>query len=310
VLREWIEEETMYVVLGATGNTGKVVAETLLDSGQKVRVVGRSKARLEGFSILGAEVFEANLADSAALTKAFTGAHAVYALVPPDLASTDCRAEQDAMTNSIGSALETTGVTHVVALSSFGADKPDKTGPVVGLHVMQERFSQISKLNALFLRAGYFMENTIPQVGIIKNVGMMAGPVRADLALPMIATRDIGAAAADALMKLEFTGHQTRELLGHKDLTYTQMAKVVGAAIGLPNLTYIQLPAEQVIQAMTQMGASKNMATLICEMADALNSGYMRPLEPRSAANTTPTLFEQFVHEVFVPAYKGQAMSA
>jgi len=300
----------MYVILGATGNTGKVVAETLLDSSQKVRVVGRSKARLAGFSILGAEVFEANLTDSAALTKAFTGTRAVYALVPPDLASTEYRAEQDAMTDSVARALESAGVTQVVALSSFGADKPDKTGPVVGLHVMEERFSQISKLNALFLRAGYFMENTLPQVGIIKSFGMMAGPVRADLALPMIATRDIGAAAADALIKLDFPGHHKRELLGHKDLTYTQMAKIIGAAIGLPNLAYIQLPTEQVIQAMTQMGMSKNMATLICEMADALNSGYMRPLEPRSAANTTPTLFEQFVHEVFVPAYKGQATSA
>jgi len=88
------------------------------------------------------------------------------------------------------------------------------------------------------------------------------------------------------------------------------MAKIVGAAIGIPNLTYVQLPAEQVIQAMTQMGMSKNMATLICEMTDALNSGHMRTLEPRSAANTTPTSFEEFVRKVFVPAYKGQATTA
>jgi uncharacterized protein YbjT (DUF2867 family) len=139
---------------------------------------------------------------------------------------------------------------------------------------------------------------------------MMAGPVRADLALPMIATRDIGAAAADALFKLDFTGHQTRELLGHKDLTYAQMAKIIGAAIGIPNLSYIQLPAEQVMQAMTQSGFSKNMAALIGEMSAALNSGYMRAVEPRSRANTTPTLFEEFVHNVFVPACKGQATSA
>jgi hypothetical protein len=88
------------------------------------------------------------------------------------------------------------------------------------------------------------------------------------------------------------------------------MAKITGAAIGIPNLTYIQLPAEQIIQPMTQMGFSENMATLMCEMSDALNSGYMRALEPRSRANTTPTLFEEFVHNVFVPAYKGQATSA
>jgi uncharacterized protein YbjT (DUF2867 family) len=300
----------MYLVLGATGNTGSVVAKALLDGSQKVRVVGRSKERLAGFVILGAEAFEANLVDSGALTKAFTGARAVYSLLPPDLASTDYRAQQDKETTSISRALEAAGVTHVVALSSFGADKPDKTGPVAGLHAMEERFRQIPKLNALYLRAGYFMENILPQVGIIKSFGMMAGPVRADLALPMIATRDIGTAAADALVKLDFTGHQTRELLGHKDLTYSQMAKIIGAAIGMPNLTYTQLPAEQVIQAMTQMGFSKNMAALMCEMSDALNSGHMRALEPRSRANTTPTLFEEFVHNVFVPAYKVQATSA
>jgi uncharacterized protein YbjT (DUF2867 family) len=300
----------MYAVLGATGNTGSVVAKVLLDGNQKVRVVGRSKARLAGFVIRGAEAFEADLLDSGALTKAFTGARAVYALLPPDLASTDYRAQQDRETNSIASALEAAGPTHVVALSSFGADKPDKTGPVAGLHAMEERFRQIPKLNALFLRAGYFMENTLPQVGIIKSLGMMAGPVRADLALPMIATQDIGAAAADALVKLDFTGYQTRELLGHKDLRYSQMAKIIGAAIGIPNLTYLQLPAEQVMQAMTQMGFSKNMATLMCEMSEALNSGHMRALESRSPANTTPTLFEEFVHKVFVPANKGQATSA
>jgi uncharacterized protein YbjT (DUF2867 family) len=300
----------MYVILGATGNTGKIVAETLLDSGQKVRVVGRSKGRLEGFTVLGADVFEANVADSAALTKAFTGAKAVYALVPPNMTSTDYRAEQDAVTNSIASALEAAGVTHVVALSSFGADKAEKTGPVAGLHVMEVRFSQIPRLNSLFLRAGYFMENLLAQPGIIKSFGMMAGPVNADLALPMIATYDIATAATDALAKLDFTGHQTRELLGQRDLTYSQIAKIIGAAIGIPNLAYVQLPADQIIQAMTQMGISKNMATLICEMSDALNSGHMRALEPRSGANTTATQFEEFVHRAFVPAYKGQATSA
>ncbi len=300
----------MYVILGATGNTGKVVAETLLESGQKVRVVGRNKGRLEGFTVLGGEAFEANVTDSAALTKAFTGARAVYAMIPPDPTSTDFRAYQDQITNSIATAVEAAGVTHVVGLSSFGADKLDKCGPVVGLHVMEKRFAQIPKLNVLFLRAGYFMENLLAQAGIIKSFGMMAGPVDPELLLPMIATRDIGVAAADALLKLEFSGQQARELLGQRDLSYLQMAKITGAGVGIPNLAYVQLPSEQIISAMTGMGISKNMATLICEMSDALNAGHMRALEPRSAANTTPTTFEEFVHDVFVPAYKGQAAGA
>ena len=138
----------------------------------------------------------------------------------------------------------------------------------------------------------------------------MAGPVRADLPLAMIATKDIGEVAAEALVRLDFQGQQTRELLGPRELTYNEVARIIGTAIGKPTLAYIQLPDEQVIQAMTGMGISKNMATLICEMAAALNNGYMKPLEARSAANTTPTTFETFVKEVFLPAFKGQAASA
>jgi len=300
----------MYTILGATGNTGSVVAETLLANGKKVRVIGRNKERLARFVARGAEAFEADVTDPNALSKAFAGASAIYALLPPDMTSPDYRAHQDETTDAIVKALETSSVTHVVALSSFGADKAEKTGPVVGLHLLEQRLAQLRHLNVLKLRAGYFMENTLAQVGVIKGFGMMAGPVSADLLVPMIATRDIGAAAADALLRLDFTGQQTKELLGERDLNYLEVAKVAGTAAGIPNLTYIQLPMEQVIQAMTQMGMSKSIATLLCEMSDAMNSGHMRALEPRSAANTTPTSYEQFVKEVFVPAFKGQARSA
>jgi uncharacterized protein YbjT (DUF2867 family) len=210
----------------------------------------------------------------------------------------------------VAKAIETAKVKYAVVLSSFGADKADKTGPVVGLHYLESKLSKISGLNALFLRAGYFMENFLAQVAIIRDFGMMAGPVRSDLALPMIATRDIGAVAADALVRLDFHGPHAHELLGQRDLTYNEAARIAGTAIGKPALAYIELPAEQVIQAMTGMGMSKNFATLICEMADALNNGHMRPLETRSAKNTTPTSFEMFVQDSFLPAYKGQAASA
>jgi uncharacterized protein YbjT (DUF2867 family) len=300
----------MYVILGATGNTGSAVAKALLAKGQKVRVVGRDKSRLAQLVNQGAEAFEGDVLSTESLTKAFTGAKAVYAMVPPVMNSADFRAYQDQVTEAIARALEAARATHAVTLSSIGADKPEKTGPVVGLHKMEERFNRIAGLNVLHLRAGYFMENTLAQTGVIRNFGMMAGPVSADLALPMIATRDIGAAAAEALLALDYSGHQARELLGQRDITYTDVAKLAGAAIGKPGLAYTQLPSEMVIQAMTQMGISANVAGLLCEMSDSLNSGYMRALEPRTAANTTPTSFETFVQEVFVPAFRGSAATA
>lgn len=300
----------MYVILGATGNTGSVATETLLAKKQQVRVVGRSKERLARFTVRGAEAFVADVTDSAALTKAFKGARGVYALIPPNITSPDIRAYQDQVTNSIVHALEAAKVTHAVVLSSIGADKAEKTGPVTGLHHLEKRLAQVPKLSTLCLRAGYFMENTLPQAGVIKTMGKMVGPVRSDLSLPPIASRDIGVAAAGALEKLDFIGHETRELLGQRDLTYIEIARIIGAAIGKTDLTYVQLPADQMIPALTQIGMSNNMATLLCEMADSLNTGYMRALEPRSAKTTTPTSFEDFVQKVFVPAYKGQAARA
>jgi uncharacterized protein YbjT (DUF2867 family) len=139
---------------------------------------------------------------------------------------------------------------------------------------------------------------------------MMAGPVRADLPLPMIATKDIGAVAADALLHFNFYGQGSHELLGQRDITYTEVARVIGTAIGKPALAYIQLPAEQIMMALTQMGMSRNVAGLLIEMAGTLNDGYMKALEPRSESNTTPTTFESFVQEVFLPAYRGKAISA
>jgi hypothetical protein len=115
------------------------------------------------------------------------------------------------------------------------------------------------------------------------------------------------AGAADALVRLAFRGKQTQELQGQRDLDYTEATTIIGKAIGKPDLAYIQAPDNQVQAAMVQMGMSENFAGLILELAAALNTGHMRALEPRTASNTTPTKFETFVAESFVPAYQQQA---
>ncbi len=300
----------MYVILGATGHTGSLVANTLLGKKKKVRAVGRDNTRLAAFTRRGAEAFTANITDEKALSRAFTDAEAVYAMIPPDLANDNYRGFQSLASNAIAKALENAGAKHAVTLSSFGADKPDKTGPIAGLHEMETKLNQIKGLNVLHLRAGYFMENTLPQVEVIRRFGSMSSPVDADVKLPMIATKDIGAAAAEALLKLDFKGKQTQELQGQRDLDYKEVAAIIGQTIGKPGLEYVRLPDDQAVQALTSMGMSKNFAELVLEMANAFNSGHVKMLEPISAKNTTPTSYEIFAREVFLPAYKGQATGA
>jgi uncharacterized protein YbjT (DUF2867 family) len=287
----------MYVVTGATGNTGKVVARTLLAKGQPVRAIGRSAERLQSIAAEGAEPWVADLTDESKLAGAFRGARAVYVMVPPEMASDNYRAYQDRVTNSIAAALEGAGVAHAVSLSSVGADKNSGTGPVVGLHNLEQRLNSIAKLNVLHVRAGYFMENTLAQIPTIQKMGMAAGPLRPDLKVPMIAARDIGAYAAEAMLKADFGHGETRELLGQRDLSMAEVASILGRAMGKPDLKYAQVPDDQFRAAMTQFGGSRNIADLILEMAAALNSGYMRALEPRSERNTTPISYEAFISE-------------
>ena len=294
----------MYVITGATGNTGSEAAKALLRKGEKVRVLGRSAERMKELAAQGAEPFLCDVSDATTLATAFAGARAVYAMIPPNLAAPDARAYQDRVSDALAAALEKSGVKHVVSLSSIGADKTEGNGPVAGLYILEHKLNRIPGLNVLHLRAGYFMENTLAQIGVIKSMGMLAGPLRGDLKLPMIATRDIGRFAAQALLKLDFSGQSTRELLGQRDITMDEVAKVIGPAIGKSSLSYSKVPDMMLKPALTSMGMSSDVAGRILEMSAALNSGHMRALEPRSPANTTPTSFEAFVAEEFVPAYQ------
>ena len=300
----------MYVVLGATGNTGSVISNSLLMKGEKVRVVGRDAARLERFVCKGAEAFTANVNDAAALTKAFAGARAAYLMLPPSMTSQDYRADQERESDAIAKAVKESGLRYAVHLSSYGAHVPEGTGPIAGLHSSEQKLNAISGLSVLHLRAGYFMENNLAAIGMIHGMGMFGHALVPDLKQPMIATRDIGDYAARRILNLDFSGKQTRELLGERDLSMNEATAVIARGIGKPDLRYVQFPYEQVQQVLMQMRIPPKSAALFIEMYKAINAGVVAAQESRSAENTTPTSFEKFGQDVFAPSYRGKAATA
>jgi uncharacterized protein YbjT (DUF2867 family) len=300
----------MYVVLGATGNTGSVVAKRLLERGKKVRVAGRDAAKLAPFAQWGADAVALDVNDAAALTRAFSGATAAYILLPPRVQEPDLLAAGDKMSTAITEAVAASKISHMVLLSSIGAQHEKKTGPIQGLHAFEEKLKKIPDLNAVFLRPAIFMENFLMLIPLVHSMGFLAGGIKGDMKMPMIATRDIGEAAADALEKLDFAGCSTRELLGPRDLSHDEAASAIGAAIGKPKLSYQKFPAFLVEQGMKQMGIPGKTASLMSEMNEAANDGLLNPAEARSDRNTTPTAFETWAQEVFLPAYNTKAVSA
>jgi uncharacterized protein YbjT (DUF2867 family) len=296
----------MYVILGASGNTGSIIANSLLSAGKKVRVVGRDAGRLQRFVDRGAEAFTADLSDAAALTKAFTGARAAYLLLPP----AKSREDQERDSDAIAKAAKESGLRYAVHLSSYGAQVPEGTGPVAGLHSSEQKLNAIGGLNVLHLRAAYFMENNLAAIGMIHGMGVFGNALLPGLKIPMAATRDVGDYAAQRLLHLDFSGKQTRELLGERDLSMREATAVIARGIDKSDLRYQQFPYDQVQQALTQLGVPPKGAAMYIEMYKSINAGVLVPLEPRSPENTTPTSFERFVQDVFVAAYRGKSPSA
>ncbi len=300
----------MIVITGATGNTGSAAAEALLAKGEKIRVVGRDAAKLERFTSKGAEAFVGDVENGDEMARAFEGAEAVYLMIPAALQRDDFRAYQGRISDAFAAAASASGVKYAVVLSSIGAQHAAGTGPVVGLHEMEEKLKRIAGLNALYLRPAWFMENFMMSIEGIRMMNALPGAAPAEAPQPTIATKDIGHYAAKRLASRNFSGHSTQELLGPRDITMKEAASTIGHAIGRPNLAYVQLPLIVLESALTGMGLPKSSAALVIELWKGGNEGLLTPQEARSAENTTPTTLEQFAEETFAPQYQRRAAGA
>ncbi len=298
----------MYVIAGASGHSGRVAAEELLSRGQKVRVLGRTLDRLLPLVGKGAEGFEVDLGEPSKLEKALTGAKAAYLLIPPDFAVPDFLQYQRKTADSLAKAVSSSGIRYVVFLSSLGAQHAEGTGPVKGLHYAEEQLARIENLNLLSVRAAYFMENFYMMMPTVQQYGFLGTAVAPNVPIPMISTGDIGRYVAERLHKLDFKGKEFRELLGHRDVTMTAAATIIGKALGKPGLKYQQVDDQTMKQALTAAGISSSGADLILELGRAMNEGHVAGTEPRTGQNTTPTSLEEFArHQLAGTAAQMQA---
>lgn len=293
----------MITVMGASGKTGRAAAEALLAQDEKVRVIARSKDHLKPFVDQGAEAAVGDAADAGFLTAAFLGSDAVYTLIPPNIIHPDFSAYQDQIGQTTVKAIRDSGVTHVVFLSSLGAERATGTGPITGLHRQEKRLAAVPGLNSLSLRPGFFFENHLMSLPLIKHQGINGSAMGGDYRFVQIASNDVGVAAAQALRARDFKGVSVRELLGPRDLSLDEATQIIGAAIGRPDLKYMQFPYEAALDAMVSAGLSKSMASLYVEMSKGFNGGLVKSVEGRNARNTTPTRFEDFATQVVAPAY-------
>jgi hypothetical protein len=231
-----------------------------------------------------------------ALTRA-SDAAGVYTLLPPDPQSPDLRKQWDQEGEAIVKAIRNSGVRYVVFLSSIGADLPEGTGPIAGLHA-QEEPTEAARRQLAHLASSVVGENFCAILGLIKNQDQRR-----------CRTPDLGYRGHDTRIARcrararHWTGIVVRERLGARDLVRRSDAHHRHARIGKPDLRYVQFPYADFASSLVQMGISQNMAGLYAKMARAFNEGKIKSREGRRPENTTPTRLEDFA-EVLVRAYE------
>jgi uncharacterized protein YbjT (DUF2867 family) len=293
----------MYVITAATGNTGKIIAQNLLKAGKSVKVISRKAEHLADLVSQGAVAAVGDLSDAAFLTQAFEGATAVYLLVPPKWDMTDWRAYQRTVNDAYVQALRATGVKKAVLLSSQGAHLLEGAGPVSGIGELEVALRDIEGLSVLSLRPGYFMQNFFGLVDLIKHAGIVGYALRGDLKMPLVHTRDIAEVATKHLLDLGFSGHSHVFIGGAADLTMQEATAILGAAIGKPELPYVEFSQADAKAGMMQAGIPETIADGYNELFDALNKGTYQEGYVRTAEVTTPTTLEWFAENEFKHAF-------
>jgi uncharacterized protein YbjT (DUF2867 family) len=273
----------MYVIAGVSGHVGSVAASELLAKGKRVKVIVRDAKKGEPWKQKGAEVAIGELQDRAFLTGALEGASGFFTLLPPNYQAADFFEFQKKTADAIAGAVKASGVPHVVMLSSLGADLPSGTGPIKGLHYLENVLRAAgTKLSAI--RASYFQENVGNFLTPVRQAGIFPSMLPADFPIPQIATRDIGKLTAELLLSAPAKS-EVIDFLGPLN-SQRQVGEKLSKILGKP-IQVIEVPREGWVPGLMQAGFTKSLAELFAEMNDAFARGLVTPKGDRTVQGTT-----------------------
>lgn len=290
-------------VTGSLGNISKPLTEKLIAAGHTVTLISSDAGKEEAIRSLGAVPAIGSIEDAAFLEKAFTGADAVYTMVPPNLNTTNYREYISSAGRKLAEAIRKSGVKKVVNLSSIGAHLADGTGPIKGLHDVEGIFAGLENVSVKHLRAGFFYVNFFGNIDMIRHMNILGANYGAENVLVMVHPKDIAAAAAEELQK-EFTGKSIRYVTSD-ERTLSETTAVLGAAIGKPELKWVQFTDEEALAGMIQAGLPEEAAKVYTEMGTAVRSGVLWEDYRLHAPNTAGTVkLEEFAVE-FAGKFRG-----
>ncbi len=281
-----------WVVAGATGRVGSVVARELLAFGATPCVIVRREAAAREWGQRGAEAAVGALDDPAFLSGVLRGAEGVFTLLPESVPPEDFHGARRRMADAVAGAVSASGVPRVVMLSAIAAALPDGNGPAKDLHYC-EKLLRATASRVAVLRACYFQDNVASVLPVAARSGIYPNLLGdADVAFPMVATRDVGRVAAETLAAAS-PADGTIDLLGPR-YSIRQVAALLGAALGRP-VQVVDIPPAAHVPSLVRAGVPEPLAAILAEMFAAFAAGKIAPCAERQVMATTP--IEQVIRE-------------
>lgn len=265
-----------YIITGSLGNISLPVTQNLIAAGHAVTVLSSNPAKKAQIENLGATAAIGSVQDLDFLQSAFKGADVAYLMIPSDFSLEDYAAFQIEVADQYIQAIEATGIKNIVLLSSIGAHLRKGAGPIDALGYLEEKLAAVPGLHVKILRPSYFFNNLYAQIGLIKNAGIAGSNFGdTDEKLVLTDTDDIAKIATEQLLA-PFTEAQTITYISSDERHPSEIAAVLGAAVGKEGTPWIAFSDEDAYNGLLQAGLNESFATLYRDMGQALRNGTMQ----------------------------------
>ena len=255
------------VVTGSLGNISKPMIKNLVKRGHPVLVISSNYKKKNDIEALNAQATIGRLEDAGFLAEAFAGADAVYCMIPLNFKEPDLVVYFKNISRNFVKAIREAGIKKIILLSGWIAGINDSYKDVENI------FNELTGVSITHIRPGYFYSNFYESMEMIREKGMIAATFGGEDKIVFSSPSDIADAVADEILN----PHQGIRIryVASDEMTCNEAAKIIGTAIGRPDLKWVIVAAEEMKKNLETAGLSPKFSSDIVEMQAPIHSGLM-----------------------------------
>jgi uncharacterized protein YbjT (DUF2867 family) len=279
-LQEQKTENMNIILTGSLGNIGMPLTKELVQKGHSVTVISSKAEKQKDIEALGAKAAIGKMQDADFLADTFKGADIVYlmetwegigSLLDKNI---DFKAGMRQIGHNYKQAVEQSGVKRVVHLSSVGAHSEKGYGTLSVHHDVENILKQLpGDVSIKFMRPVGFYTNFFRSVQTIKTQGAIISNYGGDSKEPWVSPIDIASVIAEEMEK-PFDGRKVR-YIASDEVSPNEIAEVLGKAIGNPDLKWLEILDEQLLEGMLNAGVNPQVAEGFVEMQASQRNGLL-----------------------------------